>query len=105
MRIARDSGKQQAVAAAPAAAEYVDPRDLTARSPLRDLVRAFLQEQLDKGRSPRTLPKYEQYLSQFVGFIEGSSKSPRVSDIDLRTLKAYSSHLTRRQLRSGDRKS
>ncbi len=89
------------VAEGPGGAEYVDPRDLTARSPLRDLVRAFLQEQLDKGRSPRTLPKYEQYLSQFVGFIEGSSKSPRVSDIDLRTLKAYSSHLTRRQLRSG----
>lgn len=101
MRISPHAEKGEAVGSGLLAAEYVDPRDLTPRSPLRDLARAFLQDQLDKGRSPRTLPKYAAYIADFVGFIERTNKDPRVGDIDLRTLKAYGSHLTRRQLRGG----
>ena len=80
-------------------AAYVDPRDLGPASPLADLPRVFLQEQLDKGRSAPTLTKYERYLAEFVAFVERSAPKPKVRDVDLRTLKAYSSYLTRRQRR------
>ena len=82
-------------------ADYVDPRDLGPASPLADLPRVFLQEQLDKGRSAPTLTKYERYLAEFVEFVERSTPRPKVRDVDLRTLKAYSSYLTRRQRRHG----
>src|SRR5712691_750836 len=101
MRISLDSGKGQAGASGLLAAEYVDPRDLGPRSPVRDLARAFLQDQLDKGRSPKTLAKYGVYLGDFLTFIERTDKSARISDIDLRTLKAFGSQLTRRELRAG----
>ena len=100
MKISLDSGKGQGPSGL-LAAEYVDPRDLTPRSPVRDLARAFLQDQLDKGRSPKTLAKYAVLLGEFLAFVERGDKGPRISDIDLRTLKAYGSHLTRRELRAG----
>lgn len=81
------------------AARYVDPRDLGPQSPLSDLVAVFLQEQLDKGRGAQTLLKYGRYLAEFVQFVERTRPGPRVRELDLRTLKAYGSYLTRRQIR------
>lgn len=81
--------------------DYVDPRDLGPNSPLRDLARAFLQELRDKGRSEATLPPYERFLLEFLDFVGRDGAAPRVKDIDIRTLKAYASHLTRRRLLSG----
>jgi integrase/recombinase XerD len=82
-------------------ASYVDPRDLGPNSPVRDLARAYLQELRDKGRSETTLPRYERFLMEFLDFIERDSANPRAKDIDIRILKAYGSHLTRRRLLAG----
>ena len=81
---------------------YVDPRDLGPRSPLPDFVHAYLQELQDKGRSERTVVRYGDYLAELIAFF-GPKAEPRVSDIDVRSIKAFSSSLTRRQLRSGPR--
>src|SRR5712691_3176048 len=100
MKISRESGEGwQALAAS----DYIDPRDLKPASPLRDFVVVHLQELRDKGRSERTVPRYAAYLTEFVGFMEGDGKRARarVSDIDIRALKAYSSHLTRRGVQNG----
>src|SRR5438270_187075 len=83
------------------AAEYVDPRELGPNSPVRDLARAFLQELRDKGRSETTLPRYARFLVEFLDFVGRDGAAPRVKDIDVRILKAYASHLTRRRLLSG----
>ena len=83
-------------------APYVDPRDLGPRSPLSDLVRAYLQELQDKGRAERTVARYSDYLAEFIAFF-GTKASPRVDDLDVRSLKAFGSTLTRRQLRGGRR--
>jgi integrase/recombinase XerD len=85
------------------AAKYVDPRDLKSSSTLRDFVVVHLQELRDKGRSEQTVPRYAAYLADFVRFMEGDGKRARarVSDIDIRALKAYSSHLTRRVVQNG----
>src|SRR2546423_2594931 len=82
-------------------ASYVDPRDLGPNSPVRDLARAYLQELRDKGRSETTLPRYERFLVEFLEFVERDGAAPRVRDIDLRILKAFGSHLTRRRLLAG----
>ena len=82
-------------------ASYVDPRDLGPNSPLRDLARAYLQELRDKGRSETTLPRYERFLVEFLDFIDRDGANPRIKDVDLRALKAYGSHLTRRRLLAG----
>jgi integrase/recombinase XerD len=82
-------------------ADYLDPRDLGPNSPLRDLARAFLQELRDKGRSETTLSRYERFLVEFLEFIERDGARPRVRDIDIRILKAYASHLSRRRLLAG----
>ena len=84
-----------------AASEYIDPRDLKPSSPLRDFVIVHLQELRDKGRGERTVPRYAAYLSEFVRFMERDGKHARVSDIEIRSLKAYASHLTRRGIRNG----
>src|SRR5438874_7635733 len=84
-----------------ASGEFIDPRDLGPNSPIRDLARAFLQELRDKGRSELTLPRYERFLLEFLGFIERDGANPRIRDLDLRTLRAYTSHLTRRRLLAG----
>src|SRR5881296_3741436 len=60
-------------------AGYLDPRELGPNSSVRDLARAYLQELRDKGRGD----------------------TPRVRDLDVRILKAYASHLTRRRLLAG----
>ena len=85
------------------ASEYIDPRELKASSPIRDFVVVHLQELRDKGRSDRTVPRYAAYLADFVRFMEGDGKraKARVSDIDIRSLKAYGSHLTRRGVQNG----
>ena len=83
------------------AAEYVDPRDLKPASPLRSLVVVHLQELVDKGRSERTVPRYAAYLNDFLRFMERDDKRPKISDIDVRVLKAFSSHLTRRGVQNG----
>src|SRR6266513_872345 len=82
-------------------ASYVDPRDLGPNSPLQDLARAYLQELRDKGRSETTLPRYERFLLEFIEFAGRDGANPRVKDIDVRILKAFASHLTRRRLLSG----
>jgi len=81
-------------------ASYVDPRDLGPRSPLPDFVHAYLQELQDKGRSERTVVRYSDYLAEFIAFF-GPNAAPRVSAVDVRSIKAFSSSLTRRQLRGG----
>src|SRR5438132_14161709 len=83
------------------AGPYLDPRELGPNSPVRDLARAFLQELRDKGRSETTLPRYERFLVEFLEFIERDGAKPRAKDIDIRILKAYGSHLTRRRLLAG----
>src|SRR2546426_8450486 len=81
--------------------EFIDPRDLAPNSPIRDLARAFLQELRDKGRSALTLPRYERFLIEFLDFIGRDGAEPRIRDLDIRTLRAYTSHLTRRRLLAG----
>lgn len=83
-------------------APYVDPRDLGPKSPLADFVRAYLQELEDKGRAERTVTRYADYLGEFIAFF-GPKAAPRVSDIDVRSIKAFGSSLTRRPLRGGRR--
>lgn len=83
------------------ASDYVDPRDLKPSSPLRTFVVAYLQELRDKGRGERTIPKYAAYLQDFSAFMQRADKKPRISDLEIRALKAYSSSLTRRQARGG----
>src|SRR2546428_628717 len=77
--------------------EFIDPRDLGPDNPIRDLARAYLQELRDKGRSELTLPRYERFLSEFLDFVERDGAAPRIRDIDIRTLRAFSSHLARRR--------
>lgn len=83
------------------AAEYVDPRDLRPSSPLRMLAVTFLQELKDKGRGERTVPRYAAYVNDFLTFMSRDGRTPKVSDVDIRALKAYSSSLTRRGVRNG----
>ena len=82
-------------------ADFIDPRDLGPNSPLRDLARAYLQELRDKGRSELTLPRYERFLIELLDFVERDGAAPRIRDIDIRTLRAFSSHLARRRLLAG----
>ena len=98
MRISRDLGEgwQELLNA-----EYVDPRELKPSSPLRMLAVAFLNELRDKGRSDKTVPRYAAYASEFLNFMNRGGRTARISDIDIRALKAYSSHLTRRQIKNG----
>ena len=98
MKISRDPGEgwQQLLAA-----DYVDPRDLKPSSPLRDLVVVHLNELRDKGRSEQTVPRYAAYLADFLSFMARGERRPKVSDIDIRSLKAYASHLTRRGIQNG----
>jgi site-specific recombinase XerD len=84
--------------------DYVDPRDLKPSSPLRAFARAYLQDLTDKGRGERTIPKYAAYLNDFCAFLERGDKEPRISDLEIRSLKAYGSSLTRRQARGGTAK-
>ena len=84
-----------------ASGEFIDPRDLGPNSPIRDLARAYLQELRDKGRSELTLPRYERFLSEFLDFVERDGAPPRIRDVDIRTLRAFSSHLARRRLLAG----
>src|SRR5690348_13863259 len=83
------------------AADYVDPRQLKPSSPLPTLAVTFLQELRDKGRSEKTVPRYAAYTAEFVNFMQRGGRTAKVSDIDIRALKAYGSHLTRRQIRNG----
>src|SRR3989442_2911962 len=82
-------------------AGYLDPRDLGPKSSVRDLARAYLQELRDKGRSDATLPRYARFLVEFLEFVERDGDTPRARDLDVRVLKAYASHLTRRRLLAG----
>src|SRR5437870_9210825 len=100
MRITRNPGGTESSGSL-VSASYVDPRDLGPNSPVRDLARAYLQELRDIGRSETTLPRYERFLQEFVEFIGRDGAHPRVKDIDLRILKAFASHLTRRRLLAG----
>src|SRR6059036_4339115 len=100
MRITRRTGEAKAGNGL-VSASYVDPRDLGPNSPVRDLARAYLQELRDKGRSETTLPRYERFLVEFLDFIERDGANPRAKDVDIRILKAYGSHLTRRRLLAG----
>ena len=100
MRITRNPGEAEPSGSL-VSASYVDPRDLGPNSPVRDLARAYLQELRDKGRSETTLPRYERFLLEFLRFIERDGAEPRLKDIDIRILKAYGSHLTRRRLLAG----
>src|SRR5437667_12186469 len=100
MRITRNPGETGSSGSL-VSASYVDPRDLGPNSPLRDLARAFLQELRDKGRSETTLPRYERFLVELLDFVGRDGAAPRIKDIDVRILKAYASHLTRRRLLSG----
>jgi integrase/recombinase XerD len=98
MKISIDSGESwQGLLAS----DYVDPRDLKPSSTVRALAAAFLQDLRDKGRGERTIPKYAAYLHDFCGFLERDGKKARVADLDIRSLKAYGSSLTRRQARGG----
>src|SRR3954469_15592209 len=98
MKISRESGQdwRQLLAT-----DYIDPRELRSSSLLRDYVVVHLQELRDKGRSDRTVPRYAAYLADFVGFMGRGGKDAKVADIDIRSLKAYSSHLTRRGVQNG----
>ena len=83
------------------ASDYQDPRDLRSSSPLRSFAIVFLQELRDKGRGERTVPRYAAYIADFLQFMERGGKAAKVSDIEIRSLKAYASHLTRRGIRNG----
>src|SRR5256885_5920896 len=98
MKISRDLGEgwQELLTS-----EYVDPRELKASSRLRELAVVYLQEMRDKGRSEKTVPRYAAYVSEFLNFMERDGTAARVKDVDIRALKAFSSHLTRRQIRNG----
>ncbi len=98
MKIARDTGEGWRGLLA---GEYVDPRGLGASSPLRNLVAAYLQDLRDKGRSDQTVPRYAAYLDAFVAFMDRDGRAAKVSDIDIRALKAFSSHLARRPVLNG----
>src|ERR1700756_3411707 len=98
MRISRDLGEGWRELLA---ADYVDPRELKPSSPLRALAVTFLQDLRDKGRSEKTVPRYAAYTAEFVNFMQPGGRTAKISDIDIRALKAYSSHLTRRQIRNG----
>src|SRR5919204_3720193 len=98
MRISRESGESWRDLLA---AEYVDPRDLKPSSPLGDFVVVHLNELRDKGRSEQTVPRYAAYLADFLSFMARGERKPKVSDIDIRSLKAYASHLTRRGVQNG----
>ncbi len=101
MRISSDSGERwQGLLGS----DYVDPRDLKPSSRLRAFAAAYLQDLRDKGRGERTIPKYAAYLHDFCAFLERDGKRPRIADLDIRSLKAYGSHLTRRQARGGTAK-
>src|SRR2546428_926250 len=100
MEITRDSD-QEGPENGLLSAGYLDPRELGLNSSVRDLARAYLQELRDKGRSETTLPRYERFLVEFLDFIERDGANPRAKDIDIRILKAYGSHLTRRRLLAG----
>ena len=97
MKISRDSGQDWRDLLG---SDYIDPRELRSSSPLRDYVVVHLQELRDKGRSERTVPRYAAYLADFVTFMN-RGKAAKVSDIDIRALKAYGSHLTRRGVQNG----
>lgn len=84
------------------AEKYVDPRDLGPRSTLTELVSAYVQDLADKGRSARTVPAYARYLREFVDFVQ-DGPGARISDLDIRMLKAYSTHLSHRQAVIGGR--
>ena len=47
------------------------------------------------------MPRYAAYVADFLQFMERDGKPAKVSDIDIRSLKAYASHLTRRGIRNG----
>ncbi len=101
MKISSDSGERwQGLLGS----DYVDPRDLKPSSRLRAFAAAYLQDLRDKGRGERTIPKYAAYLHDFCAFLERDGKRPRIADLDIRSLKAYGSHLTRRQARGGTAK-
>ncbi|MGH2492166.1 MAG: tyrosine-type recombinase/integrase [Candidatus Limnocylindria bacterium] len=101
MKISNDSGDSwQGLLGS----DYVDPRELRPSSALRAFAAAYLQDLRDKGRGERTIPKYAAYLHDFCLFLERNAKKPRVSDLEIRSLKAYGSHLTRRQARAGTAK-
>ena len=46
--------------------------------------------------------RYADFLAELIVFF-GPKASPRVEDLDVRSIKAFSSSLTRRQLRGGRR--
>src|SRR5262249_62061269 len=98
MKISRELGQgwQELLAS-----EYVDPRELRPASPLRDFAVVYLQELRDKCRSDQPVPRYAAYVAEFVNFMQRDGKTAKVSDIDIRALKAFASHLTRRQIRNG----
>ena len=100
MEITRDSGQEGAENGL-LSAGCLDPRELGPNSSVRDLARAYLQELRDKGRSDTTLPRYERFLVEFLKFVDDHGDTPRVRDLDVRILKAYASHLTRRRLLAG----
>jgi len=72
-----------------------------ASSPLSSLAVGFLNELRDKGRSEKTVPRYAAYTAEFVNFMNRGGRTARISDIDIRALKAYSNHLSRRQIKNG----
>ncbi|CAN5136345.1 site-specific tyrosine recombinase XerD [soil metagenome] len=80
---------------------YGDPRDLGPNSTTEDLARAYLQDQQDRGRGERTLLKYEAHLRTFLEFLDRDGGPMRIRDLDLRTLKAYATHLGRRRKADG----
>jgi len=79
----------------------VDPRDLGPNSPVEDLARAYLQDAQDKGRGERTLRKYDTHLREFLRFLGKDGAALQIRDLDLRTLRAFSSHLGRRKKLNG----
>ena len=48
------------------------------------------------------MAKYDAHLRAFLDFLGRGGAAPRVKDLDLRTLRAYSSHLGRRRKANGD---
>lgn len=95
IHILRDTGEEPA-------STYVDPRDLAPPSLLRELAGAYLQDLTDKGRSARTVPAYARYLRGFLEFV-GVEGEARIADLNVRMLRAYASHLSRRQAVVGGR--